>query len=125
MSAINIASVNVLDNPTLFQNPLQLEIQYECLYPLQHGECDTKLTASCQQQFACWSGADVSLPADLEWKLIYVGSPESEKYDQVLDSVLVGPVAPGSYRFVFQVNWNKQFNQRLWQLRHCCDSHTT
>lgn len=104
MSAINIASVNVLDNPTLFQNPLQLEIQYECLYPLQHGECDTKLTASCQQHFACWSRADVSLPADLEWKLIYVGSPESEKYDQVLDSVLVGPVAPGSYRFVFQVN---------------------
>ena len=42
--------------------------------------------------------------ADLEWKLIYVGSPESEKYDQTLDSVLVGPVAPGSYRFVFQVS---------------------
>ena len=41
--------------------------------------------------------------ADLEWKLIYVGSAESEKYDQVLDSVLVGPVYPGSYRFVFQV----------------------
>jgi len=41
---------------------------------------------------------------DLEWKLIYVGSAESEKYDQVLDSVLVGPVYPGQYRFVFQVN---------------------
>ena len=104
MSAINIASVNVLDNPTLFQNPLQLEIQYECLYPLQHGECDIMLTASCQRQFTRWSSVDLSLPADLEWKLIYVGSPESEKYDQVLDSVLVGPVAPGSYRFVFQVN---------------------
>ncbi|KAL3153177.1 ASF1 anti-silencing function 1 [Trebouxia sp. C0009 RCD-2024] len=77
MSAINITSVNVLDNPSYFINPLQLEIQYECLYPLQH---------------------------DLEWKLIYVGSPESEKYDQVLDSVLVGPVAPGSYRFVFQAD---------------------
>jgi hypothetical protein len=42
-------------------------------------------------------------PPDLEWKLIYVGSAESEKYDQVLDSVLVGPVYPGQYRFVFQV----------------------
>lgn len=42
--------------------------------------------------------------SDLEWKLIYVGSPESEKYDQTLDSVLVGPVAPGSYRFVFQAS---------------------
>jgi hypothetical protein len=40
---------------------------------------------------------------DLEWKLTYVGSAESEKYDQVLDSVLVGPVFPGQYRFVFQV----------------------
>lgn len=38
MSAINITSVNVLDNPSYFVNPLQLEIQYECLYPLQHGE---------------------------------------------------------------------------------------
>ena len=41
--------------------------------------------------------------ADLEWKLTYVGSAESEKYDQVLDTVFVGPVAPGQYRFVFQV----------------------
>lgn len=44
-----------------------------------------------------------TVPTDLEWKLTYVGSAESEKYDQVLDSVFVGPVAPGQYRFVFQV----------------------
>jgi len=41
--------------------------------------------------------------ADLEWKLIYVGSAEDEKYDQVLESVLVGPLNVGNYRFVFQV----------------------
>jgi hypothetical protein len=41
--------------------------------------------------------------ADLEWKLIYVGSAEDEKYDQVLESVLVGPVNVGNYRVVFQV----------------------
>ena len=45
----------------------------------------------------------LSADPDLEWKLIYVGSAESEKYDQILDSVLVGPVYPGQYRFVFQV----------------------
>ena len=110
MSAINITSVNVLDNPSYFQNPLQLEIQYECLYPLQHGE-----PCPLSQLFATWE-ANTSYPfpldADLEWKLIYVGSPESEKYDQVLDSVLVGPVAPGSYRFVFQVR----------SIHHCCPS---
>ena len=38
MSAINVTSVEVLDNPTHFANPLQFEIQYECLYQLQHGE---------------------------------------------------------------------------------------
>ena len=42
--------------------------------------------------------------SDLEWKITYVGSAESNQYDQVLDSVLVGPVAVGSYRFVFQAD---------------------
>ena len=47
---------------------------------------------------------------DLEWKIVYVGSAEDEQYDQTLDSVLVGPVGVGSYRFVFQANppdWTK------------------
>ena len=41
--------------------------------------------------------------SDLEWKLIYVGSAEDDSYDQLLESVLVGPVNVGNYRFVFQV----------------------
>lgn len=41
---------------------------------------------------------------DLEWKLIYVGSAETSDYDQVLDSVLVGPVPGGRHMFVFQVS---------------------
>ena len=41
--------------------------------------------------------------ADLEWKIIYVGCAESEDYDQVLDSVLVGPIPAGRHKFVFQV----------------------
>lgn len=45
----------------------------------------------------------VLLFLDLEWKIIYVGSAESEEYDQVLDSVLVGPVPAGRHMFVFQV----------------------
>jgi hypothetical protein len=35
---------------------------------------------------------------------VYVGSAEDEKYDQTLESVLVGPVNMGSFRFVFQVS---------------------
>lgn len=42
-------------------------------------------------------------PIDLEWKIIYVGSAESDAHDQVLDSVLVGPVPMGRHKFVFQV----------------------
>eukprot|EP00227_Mantoniella_beaufortii_P019386 CAMPEP_0197581662 /NCGR_PEP_ID=MMETSP1326-20131121/5107_1 /TAXON_ID=1155430 /ORGANISM="Genus nov. species nov., Strain RCC2288" /LENGTH=222 /DNA_ID=CAMNT_0043145605 /DNA_START=289 /DNA_END=953 /DNA_ORIENTATION=- len=77
MSAINVTQVQVLDNPQFFGNPLQFEIQYECLQNLEN---------------------------DLEWKLTYVGSAESDKHDQVLDTVLVGPVGVGSYKFVFQAD---------------------
>ncbi|CAI0450963.1 unnamed protein product, partial [Linum tenue] len=42
--------------------------------------------------------------ADLEWKLTYVGSAEDETYDQLLESVLVGPVNVGNYRFVLQAD---------------------
>ncbi|XP_008800925.1 histone chaperone ASF1B-like [Phoenix dactylifera] len=77
MSAVNITNVTVLDNPAPFLNPFQFEISYECLVPLED---------------------------DLEWKLIYVGSAEDETYDQLLESVLVGPVNVGNYRFVFQAD---------------------
>lgn len=39
----------------------------------------------------------------MEWKIIYVGSADSEEYDQELDSVLVGPVSQGAMKFVFSV----------------------
>mmetsp|Transcript_26501 Transcript_26501/g.90617 ORF Transcript_26501/g.90617 Transcript_26501/m.90617 type:complete len:190 (+) Transcript_26501:131-700(+) len=77
MSAINVTHVQVLDNPSMFSNPLQFEIQYECLQNLEK---------------------------DLEWKITYVGSAESDDMDQELDKVLVGPVVVGSYRFVFQAD---------------------
>ncbi|KAF2607992.1 hypothetical protein F2Q68_00045975 [Brassica cretica] len=77
MSAINITNVSVLDNPAPFVSPFQFEISYECLTSLQD---------------------------DLEWKLVYVGSAEDETYDQTLESVLVGPVNIGNYRFVLQAD---------------------
>ncbi|KAM1193731.1 hypothetical protein ACFX13_020980 [Malus domestica] len=77
MSAVNLTNVAVLDNPAAFLSPFQFEISYECLTPLKD---------------------------DLEWKLTYVGSAEDETYDQMLESVLVGPVNVGNYRFVFQAD---------------------
>ncbi|PHT33295.1 Histone chaperone ASF1B [Capsicum baccatum] len=75
MSAVNITNVAVLDNPAPFLSPFQFEISYECLDALQD---------------------------DLEWKLTYVGSAEDDTYDQLLESVFVGPVNVGKYRFVLQ-----------------------
>lgn len=39
---------------------------------------------------------------DLEWSLTYVGSPDSTQHDQLLDSVLIGPVAVGVNKFTFE-----------------------
>mmetsp|Transcript_21946 Transcript_21946/g.37496 ORF Transcript_21946/g.37496 Transcript_21946/m.37496 type:complete len:197 (-) Transcript_21946:394-984(-) len=77
MACVNITNVSVLDNPARFDNPFQFEVAFECIAPL----------------------AD-----DIEWKLVYVGSAESDQYDQMLDSVLVGPMAVGGYKIVFQAD---------------------
>ncbi|KAL6481983.1 hypothetical protein MHYP_G00100630 [Metynnis hypsauchen] len=77
MAKVQVLNVAVLDNPSPFGNPFQFEITFECME---------------------------DLPEDLEWKIIYVGSAESEEYDQTLDSVLVGPVPAGRHMFVFQAD---------------------
>jgi len=59
----------------MFSTPLQFEVSFECI---------------------------AALSDDLEWKMVYVGSAESEQYDQEIESVLVGPVEMGINRFVFQ-----------------------
>lgn len=46
----------------------------------------------------------LNVHADLEWKLIYVGSAEDDTYDQLLESVFVGPVNVGGFRFVLQAD---------------------
>lgn len=77
MAKVHVCNVVVLDNPSLFFNPFQFEITFECIEDLKE---------------------------DLEWKIIYVGSAESEDYDQILDTVFVGPVPEGRHMFVFQAD---------------------
>ncbi|XP_013408048.1 histone chaperone ASF1A-like [Lingula anatina] len=77
MAKINILNVVVLDNPSPFENPFQFEITFECLEELNE---------------------------DLEWKVVYVGSAANQDFDQVLDSVLVGPIPMGKHKFVFQAD---------------------
>lgn len=77
MSKVQVVDVEVLNNPSEFCQPFQFQITFDCLD---------------------------NLGDDLEWKIIYVGSAESEQYDQVLDSVLVGPIPAGRHKFVFQAD---------------------
>lgn len=74
-SRVNVCSVNILDNPAPFGSVFKLEITFEVFE---------------------------NLPRDLEWELVYVGSAESSTLDQILDSVLVGPVPEGRHKFVFE-----------------------
>ncbi|KAI8995007.1 histone chaperone [Pilobolus umbonatus] len=77
MSLVNILNIQVLDNPTAFNNPFQFEITFECNAPLKD---------------------------DLEWRMIYVGAAESSEYDQVLDSIMVGPIPVGVNKFIFSAD---------------------
>lgn len=77
MAKVHITNVVVLDNPSSFRNPFQFELTFECIEELKE---------------------------DLEWKMIYVGSAESEDHDQVLDTIYVGPVPEGRHIFVFQAD---------------------
>ena len=75
MSAISLVNVQLLNNPAKFTDDFKLEITFECSEELKH---------------------------DLEWKLTYVGSSKSADHDQVLDSILVGPIPVGISKFVME-----------------------
>ncbi|XP_063982292.1 histone chaperone asf1 [Diachasmimorpha longicaudata] len=77
MAKVQLANVAVLDNPSPFLNPFQFEVTFECIEELKE---------------------------DLEWKMIYVGSAESEEFDQILDTIYVGPIPEGRHMFVFQAD---------------------
>jgi histone chaperone ASF1 len=46
--------------------------------------------------------AHEELKKDAEWHLIYVGSASDEEHDQMLESVVVGPIAKGRHKFEFE-----------------------
>eukprot|EP01068_Selenidium_serpulae_P018298 Selendium_serpulae@DN6448_c0_g1_i17.p1 len=74
MSIVNVTHVEVGKNPAPLTENFQLGVVFECLENLQE---------------------------DLEWRLIYVGTPNSNEWDQELDCVALGPVKRGALRFQF------------------------
>jgi len=77
MSVVSLLGVNVMNNPARFTDKYCFEITFECLEQLEK---------------------------DLEWKLTYVGSAQSDNYDQELDSLLVGPIPVGVNKFIFEAD---------------------
>uniref|UniRef100_A0A7S3NER5 Anti-silencing function protein 1 n=1 Tax=Aureoumbra lagunensis TaxID=44058 RepID=A0A7S3NER5_9STRA len=77
MALVQVTNVVPMDNPTSFTNPFTFEITFESIQDLEE---------------------------DLEWKLIYVGSAEDSRYDQLLVEVAVGPVPAGVSKFVLHAN---------------------
>ncbi|EFJ45864.1 anti-silencing factor [Volvox carteri f. nagariensis] len=75
--AVSVLSVRPLNNPAMFTDPLAFEIEYEAVTSLQQ---------------------------DLVWKLVYVGSADSDRYDQELENIEVGPVMAGTFKFVLEAN---------------------
>ncbi len=95
---VNVQNCVVLNNPNSFTAPFQFEIAFECMGPLQEGRLNHR-----DQLFFSLTHF---LLIDLEWKLIYVGSAESEQFDQELESIMVGPVQVGLNKFIFEVRIN-------------------
>jgi histone chaperone ASF1 len=110
------SDVTVLNNPAKFTDPYLFKITFECMAPLQDG---AHPLACCSRpplrpQVLILSGALAC--ADLEWKLTYVGSAESDSFDQELDTCMVGPVPVGVNSFEFEVGSRPLHGPRLWPL---------
>eukprot|EP00906_Rhabdomonas_costata_P003539 RCo005394 len=73
MASVQVTNVVLLQNPARYTDELNFHIRFDAFEELSD---------------------------DLEWKLVYVGSSESEKYDQILEDVVVGPVTVGPNEFV-------------------------
>ncbi|KAN0041858.1 hypothetical protein ACTFIV_004408 [Dictyostelium citrinum] len=98
MSHIRLTQVLIHNNPSSFNSPFIFDISFECVSPIKEA-----LSTIFDIQSILISKYVLS-KIDLEWKVIYVGSADNEKNDQVLDSILLGPVAVGQNQFVFEVD---------------------
>ncbi|KAG9076201.1 Histone chaperone asf1 [Ceratobasidium sp. UAMH 11750] len=77
MSIVTLRDVVFLNNPAKFGDPYNFKITFECIAPLKE---------------------------DLEWRVIFVASPDREELDQELDDCMVGPVPPGVNVFEFEAS---------------------
>eukprot|EP00826_Nyctotherus_ovalis_P024709 TRINITY_DN1907_c0_g2_i1.p1 TRINITY_DN1907_c0_g2~~TRINITY_DN1907_c0_g2_i1.p1 ORF type:complete len:209 (+),score=47.20 TRINITY_DN1907_c0_g2_i1:55-627(+) len=84
MSSVNVTNVIPHNTKGSFTTPFKFDISFECYSPIVDGTSSSLLV--------------------IEWKVIYIGSASDDKYDQVLDTVEVGPLACGSMKFTFEAD---------------------
>ena len=72
MSAIHVLNIKVLNPNAKFKEDFQFEIVFECLSELKK---------------------------EIEWKVVYIGNADDEKYDQELESIEIGPLKLGTMKF--------------------------
>lgn len=123
MALVSVTNVEVMANPAPVTQNFQFEITFECIANLADGKHAMASIAANNDPinldlfpalFSVISKISTSIllsirfliptntTLDIEWKLIYVGSAESEAHDQELDSILVGPIPVGLNKFVFE-----------------------
>uniref|UniRef100_A0A915DFL2 MULE transposase domain-containing protein n=1 Tax=Ditylenchus dipsaci TaxID=166011 RepID=A0A915DFL2_9BILA len=73
-SRLNIVNVSVLENPLKLDQPFKVEITFEAFEDIKE---------------------------EVEWELLFVASDGKEEHDQILDSILIGPIREGRHKFVF------------------------
>jgi histone chaperone ASF1 len=74
---LNVCSVQVLDNPLKLTDPIKVEITFE-VFEL--------------------------IPEDVEWDLVFVASDGNEEKDQLLESVIIGPIKEGRHKFTLEAD---------------------
>ncbi|CAD8044943.1 unnamed protein product [Paramecium primaurelia] len=72
MALINITNIVFDQDTALFNSPIQMQITFEVMRQLDE---------------------------EIEWKLIYIGSPNSDRYDQVLEQFSMPPLQQGTMQF--------------------------
>lgn len=76
MCLVNITNVIIKNNPAPFVDGMSFQITFECIR---------------------------DIPDELEWKVVYFGDSRDENYDQVLDTITIGPLPSGEMQFDWDV----------------------
>lgn len=75
MALVTVQSVSLLEEAGTFDSPFRFMVVFHCVCKLEH---------------------------DMDWRVVYVGSSDSPDFDQVLETVSVGPLLPGKHAFVVE-----------------------